>query len=265
MAPVQRGAQRLLARLHRSAASRQEPEPIVQPRHDLLDAEEAHACRRQLDGERKAVEPPAELSDRRRILGCQGERRRHQPGALDEEPDGLGPRQAIRRLLVFVRHAERRHLERALARDVEALAAGRQHREPRTRAEQRLDEFRTRFDHVLAVVEDQERLAAGERGGHEFAGRPGGVLVETHRGRNGLRHEPRVRDRGQLDKPDAARIALPELRTCRQGEPGLADPSGAEERQHSMRAEEAIDIAELLLTADEAGHREGDRHRCPLR
>ena len=89
--------------------------------------------------------------------------------------------------------------------------------------------------------------------------------METHRGRDGLRHEPRVRHRGQLDEPDAVRIALTELCARRQGEPGLADASGAEERQHAMGAEEAIDVAELLLPADEARDREGDRHRRSLR
>ena len=96
VAPVERRAQRLLARLRRPAASRQEAEPIVEPLRDLVDAERART--------RAAASSMASgmPSSRRQIsataaafCGRQGERRRDQPGALDEEPDRLGLRQAI--------------------------------------------------------------------------------------------------------------------------------------------------------------------------
>ena len=134
------------------------------------------------------------------------------------------------------------------------------------RAQQRLDERRARLDHVLAVVEDQEQparrasaAARSSRGGREATSwRP--IADAT-----ACATSPASGTVAQLDEPDAVRMPLTELRARRQGEPGLADASGAEERHHAVGAEEAVDVAELLLPADEARDREGDRHRRSLR
>ena len=165
------------------------------------------------------------------VLGRQGEGRRHQPGALDEEPDGLGPARRSGAQLVLVRQRERRHPERALARDVEALAAGRQHREPGTaRGAAPRRAPRTPRPRARSCRDEQERLAARERGGERSRGGRDASSCRPSADATRLRHEPRVRHRGQLDEPDAVRIALPELRARRQGEPGLADAACAEER-----------------------------------
>ena len=157
-----------------------------------------------------------------------------------------------RRLLVLVRHAERRTWN-VLARDVEALAAGRQHREPGTRASS-ASTSSARFDHVLAVVEDQERLAAGERRGQELAGgrrRPRGDPSRTRR------PAPRApRPAPWPDEPDAVRIALPSCVPAVRASRVLPTPPVP--RSVTTRwAPRRIDVAELLLPADEARDREG--------
>ena len=63
VAPIDRGAQGLLARQGGAAAAGQQAKGIVQPRGDLLDAEHLHAAGGQLDRERNAVEPAADLGD----------------------------------------------------------------------------------------------------------------------------------------------------------------------------------------------------------
>src|SRR5439155_3048295 len=66
VAPVERRAQRLLARQRRAAAACEEPEAIVEPRRDAFDAERGDARGGELDGERHAVEAAADGRRRRR-------------------------------------------------------------------------------------------------------------------------------------------------------------------------------------------------------
>ena len=61
VAPVDQRAQRLLARQRGAVAAGQQPEAIVQALGDLLDRQRAHARRGELDRERNAVEPPADV------------------------------------------------------------------------------------------------------------------------------------------------------------------------------------------------------------
>ena len=56
VAPLDRGAQRLLARARGAAAGGEHVEAVAQPRRDLVERERRHARRGQLDGQRHAVE-----------------------------------------------------------------------------------------------------------------------------------------------------------------------------------------------------------------
>src|SRR5262249_5223539 len=56
VAPVEGGAQRLLTRERDAAASGQEVESVVEPRRELLYGESAQSRRRQLQGQRDAVQ-----------------------------------------------------------------------------------------------------------------------------------------------------------------------------------------------------------------
>jgi hypothetical protein len=73
VAPLDRRAQGLLPRQRCPAAARQQPQPVVQPRRHLLGRQRRHPRRRQLDRQRDAVQPPADLRHRRRVLGGEGE------------------------------------------------------------------------------------------------------------------------------------------------------------------------------------------------
>ena len=67
VAPVDQRAQRLLARQRGAAAAGQQPEAVVQPRGDLLRRKHLDARGRQLDRQRDAVQPVADLRDGGRI------------------------------------------------------------------------------------------------------------------------------------------------------------------------------------------------------
>ena len=65
VAPVDDGAQRLLAGQRGARPTGEQAEPIVEPGGDLGDRERPGAGGRQLDGERQTVEPGADVGDRR--------------------------------------------------------------------------------------------------------------------------------------------------------------------------------------------------------
>ena len=68
VAPVQRRAQRLMPRQRGAPAAGKQCEAIVEAPGDLLDAERRRPGRSELDGERNAVELPADRGDRRQLL-----------------------------------------------------------------------------------------------------------------------------------------------------------------------------------------------------
>jgi hypothetical protein len=84
VAPGDGAAQRLVARRHVTCPAGQEAQALREARQDRLRLEQLHARRGQLDGQRQAVEPTADLRDRRRILVRGREVRSDGLGADDE-------------------------------------------------------------------------------------------------------------------------------------------------------------------------------------
>ena len=72
VAPLDRRAQRSLPRRSVARARREQRQPPVEPREQLVRIEQRDACRRELDRERKPVEPPADLADGCRRVGSAG-------------------------------------------------------------------------------------------------------------------------------------------------------------------------------------------------
>jgi hypothetical protein len=89
MTPANRRSQRLLPGQHRPRTAREEVEAIVELDGDLLGRHLPAAGRRQLQGERDAVEPMTDLGDG----GCVGlrdhEGRAGPASPIDEQPDRL--------------------------------------------------------------------------------------------------------------------------------------------------------------------------------
>ena len=132
VAPLDGGAQRLLARIGVPPALEQ-VEPPRQPLEDLLGRQHARARRRQLQGEREVVQAAAKLDD--------GVVRR-QPRALAEQ-------------LHRLRLRERRNRVVDLTVDTQELPAGDHQLQVRA-ALQQPAELRRRRDHLLEVVEQHE-------------------------------------------------------------------------------------------------------------
>ncbi len=68
VAPLDGGAQGLLAGARRAAAAGEDVEAVAQSRRDLVERQRRHARRGQLDGQRHAIQAPADLLDRRLVL-----------------------------------------------------------------------------------------------------------------------------------------------------------------------------------------------------
>src|SRR5216117_760766 len=73
----------------RSAGVDEQLEGVVEPARDLLGREHAHSGRRQLDRQRNAIEPPADLRDRGGVRVIERERRQDRARALDKQPPRL--------------------------------------------------------------------------------------------------------------------------------------------------------------------------------
>src|SRR5512142_2859889 len=124
VAPVDRGAERLLPYDVLLAVAGQQAEAVLEPVEDLPGREGAAAGRGELDRERDAVEPPADLADNGRVGPSDHERGVDCEGALAEEPYRLVVSGFLRALRsVRGRNGETRGRPDRLSRKVQRLAA----------------------------------------------------------------------------------------------------------------------------------------------
>ena len=85
-----------------AGAAGKEMEPLIEPARDLARAHRPHASRRELDGQRDAIEAPADPDDTIGVLRRQRKRRPNRPRALDEQLHRVGIRCVV--LTVVTRH-----------------------------------------------------------------------------------------------------------------------------------------------------------------
>ena len=118
----------------------------------------SHPRRRQLYGQRDAVQPPADLRHGRAFSGLKDEGGIAQPGALHEQPHRLVASSSSSRGRVARGRARRAvgtsHLSSPATPKASRLVA--RIRKPGARVEQRVHQAGHRVDQVLAVVQDQQ-------------------------------------------------------------------------------------------------------------
>ena len=252
MAPLERRGQRLLPRRCGMAPGAQETEPVVEPLRDRRRTERSDPPGRELERERQPVEAKADARDVVRVLVVEREARRRGGCALDEERHGLVLAELVAvRALLRVGNVQRRNAKDDLARHAQRLAARRDDRQPRRGAQQRVDERRRRGQHVLAVVEDEEQRARREEVDHRVDEVLRRQRAHVERGGDGLRDQPRVGERGELDERGARLVR----RLGASGElereprlPGAARPGKSEE---ARPPEQRLQLGQLLLPTDE--------------
>ena len=150
VAPVERRPQRLLARQRAARAAGQQAEALVQPGANASHGESAHARRGQLERQRDAVEPPADLVAAPRCPAAGRSADRPQRARREQLSTGR-----VRRHVVGLGHGQRRQ-PRPLAGQVQRLAAGGQDGEVGQRAAAG-PPARPPHRALLAVVEQQQQ------------------------------------------------------------------------------------------------------------
>ena len=150
VAPVDGGAQRLLAGHRRAIAAGEETELIAEAVEDLGRREHVDARRRQLDGQRYAVETPADVGHGVAVVVGEREGAVAKPGAVGEQLHTLSRRHG-------------RDTQHDLARQAERFLAGGHHLHAATGLQQQIGQLGAAGEHVLAIVENEQQLFGRQR------------------------------------------------------------------------------------------------------
>jgi hypothetical protein len=116
---------------------------------------------------------------------------------------------------------------------------------------------------VLAVIEDEQQVPVPKGGRKCASNRLVGTCVNAHSGRHEVRHQGRIGDWRQLDEPDAVGVAFEDSPRHFQRQPRLAATADTRQGQQARADEAPYDLAQLLLSTDEAG--DWDRQVMPGR
>ena len=152
---------------------REQVERPVQASLQVDQRQGAQPARGQLECQRQAVEPPHDIAHQRGVVA-----REHQvglaPAGMREEGLDRGHAGHVRGALFG--HGQRAEAQQVLGGQAQRLAGRRQHGQARAGRDERGGDIADRFDDVLAVVEHQHRVAAGQgvaRGGQHLVVAPG--------------------------------------------------------------------------------------------
>ncbi len=226
--------------------------PSAQAFRERGGAQRAHPRRGELQRERQAVEPAADLRDRSRVLLGEDEAGIRGRGTIDEQLHGFRARDRLHRLRIALGQCKGANRPRALAGEPERLATRREHGDVGARAAHPVDERCERLDQVLAVVEHDEHLAVTEELDERRLERQMLALLHFERRRHRLDRGTLVARRGELDHTGRSGPA------CRRGggeperEPGLAHAPGPDQRHETLALEQSPDRGEVVVAADES-------------
>jgi len=113
---------------------------------------------RELDGQRNAVQAPADCCDGRRNAPVRREVRLRRARPCDEQLNRAISQQILDILGAVGRHSERRHPVKALIRCSQRLAARRHHMCCRVGPQHCFSHARRGVDHMLAIIEHKQEL-----------------------------------------------------------------------------------------------------------
>lgn len=259
-------------------ARREQRETVVQTGLQLGHPQGPDPRRGHLQGQRDAVQATADRDDRRHIAPVEDEAGSRRRGTRLEQPHRAEP--AYGRRAEVGRRAgvpQRRYLLEVFAGDPQRLPAGRQDPQPGCGLEQPLGQLGGVLDHMLTVVEHQQRGFVAQRvrqpvhrGERRAPARTGVVAHPEHRtdhlvhpgGRGGRPRPPRRSrgrvEHGELGEPHPAREPVDDLGRHRQGEPRLADTARPRERHQPVGGQQRAELIHRPGPADQL--REGGRH-----
>ncbi len=226
----------------------QEGQPRSQAGQQRRRWQHPGARRGQLDRQRQAVEPRADLGDDRFGRLVQRKRRIVHPCPLDEEGHRVGSQR------------QRRHRVLPLAGQAQRGAAGDEHRQVVGIPHQRGDQ-RGRVEDLFEVVEQQQQAPGLEEGAQPLPHLRVPSLAQPQ-GRADRRDDQfGTGDVGESDERHPIRKSVARGRDRFQRQAGLADAAGAGQRQEadSGIAQQRAHGDDVLAPTDEGRERLGER------
>ncbi len=160
-------------------------------------------------------------------------------------------------MLSRVGDRERGHAEDDFAGDPQRLAARHEHGQLRRCTEELRRQRRARGEHVLAVVEDEEQLAAGEVARDGILEALVGKREHVESGGDGDRDRGRAR-RSELDERRTVRVEALHRPCELESEARLARAAGPAEREQPAPVKERGELGELVSTTDEGARVGGE-------
>jgi hypothetical protein len=267
-APVEHGAQALLARRPQRRAAVQQAQPFGQALVQCREPQLWRAGGGELDRQRVAVQVPAELGGARQAGGIEHEalvsgaralhEQRHRRAGGDGVGRGVGRRQR--------QGAQAPDL---LARQVQRHLRGDEHAQARGRRQPRRQHRGESGHQVLGVVQHQQQLprrqaARQQRGGVAFA--QWCVHGMGHRQRHGagLRRGFVFRQRRQVDPGDTIGpgVAVPQRERARQHR--LAQATGADDADQVLRGQQFAQRGQVGIAAQQRRGVDRQRRGCSM-
>jgi hypothetical protein len=208
----------------RAPAPGQEPEALVEQAGDLGRAESGHPGGGQLDGQRDAVQPPADFRHRRQGQRVEPEVAVHRGGPLREQPHRIRPH-GLLNVGSGPRGGQGPDSQHLLPADPQRLAAGGQDSHRRAVAQDVGHELADGVEDMLAVVQNQQQLFGGQHLAHPRPQTDTGVGLHGEGGGDDLDHGLGVGGRRQLAQPHPLGELRQQTGRALHGQAGLGHPA----------------------------------------
>ena len=239
----------------------QQLQMIIEAVGDFCGGKHTNPCRGQLDSQGDAVHPANDRLDRCSDILAQLESCLHVAGSISKKP-GRIRRPCFTGVAAFL-HGQRGHRPYQLPLDVERRTARGQNRHGWTSAQQHLGHTPGRIQDMLATVQDKQSGCLAQVLHHRLQRRAAGYAA--HRFEHSAVDQVGAGHRSELNEIDVRPTQVTGAEPQLQGHTGLTDPTDANQGDKSLSLpEQRPDLAQLLVSADERGHRHrkgaGDLH-----
>src|SRR2546425_417900 len=190
IAPIDGGAQCLVARQSGSAPAGQQSEPIIQTKRNFFRRNHFHPCRSKLDSQWNTVEPSANFGDGWRISGGQLKIWNDGCGAIHEQPD----RWDLCQFLEGIQRLGRRHWERGdapgrLTGNSKGFTARCENMKLRTRLQKLLCQHSAGAHDLLAIIENEKQAFASQKCDQRFHHGLARLFSQAQSRRHGRRNQ----------------------------------------------------------------------------
>ena len=246
MAPLQRGAQGLMAAKRSACTSGEQLEARVEFVPHSPQTQRGYARSRQLDRQRQSVEPPADVDRQLRVLFVQRETRIHRPHARLEQRHR--PELACAACLRFRRHSERHDAKLLLFRHVQRFLTGRQQRDLRCRSQNNFDQRTTASSRCSQLSSTSRRCPRHKAGDQLFECRALSNDLEVERAGDSVRQQRGLGQAGEFDHPHTVRPLLDRgVRGCLR-HAALADAARADDRHEPVLGHQRAQGPQIIVT-----------------